>query len=90
MSKRKPPTTTLPPPRGREPVDWTSIAAQVRAAKGEWVLAFEQDRRSLANAARQGSISVLPTTEFEFATRENTIRESDGRRVCDLYIRLVD
>jgi hypothetical protein len=51
----------------------------------EWALIFKNDRTSLVNALRQGSIPVLHRDlGFEIRTANNT---REPVRVCDLYLR---
>lgn len=67
--------------------DWTKIAALLRERPGEWAKVFEDDRTSVVNAIRQGSVRVLhPDLGFEVRTRNNV--RSPVRR-CSLYLRYV-
>lgn len=75
--KEKPPATTK--------YNWTTIAEQLRADPMEWYCIFKQDRISIANAVRQGSIlAVTPSLGFETTTRNNV---RVPVRLCTLYMR---
>lgn len=78
-------------PPSRRTYDWPAIAARLRGSPMAWGLVFEQDRSSVVNAIRQGSIRVLaPRRGFELMTRHNKIvavGEGKQTRVCDLYLR---
>jgi hypothetical protein len=76
-----------PPSRGKGRYNWVMIAARLREHPGEWATIFEQDKVSVANAVRQGSVGVVhPDLGFEYRTRNN-VRGSGPDRVCDLYMR---
>lgn len=79
------------PPGGRRKYDWRAIARRLRRRPMAWALIFEDDRSSVVNAIRQGSVKVLaPERGFELMTRHNRVVEvSDGKttRICDLYLR---
>lgn len=73
-----------PPPK-RQSYDWGKIANDLRARPMEWALIFKNDRTSLVNALRQGSITALHADlGFEIRTANNT---REPIRVCDLYLR---
>lgn len=73
------------PPRRKTRYDWPVIADKLRAEPMVWAKIFEQDRTSVVNAIRQGSVSAVhPDLGFEIRTTHN-VREPVRR--CDLYLR---
>lgn len=65
--------------------DWLSIAKQAREKPMVWARVFEQDRVSVVNAIRQGSVGdVHPDLGFETKTANN---RRYAPRLCDLWIR---
>jgi hypothetical protein len=75
------------PPEIRTKYDWRKIAEQLHRRPQEWARIFENDRVSIVNAIRQGSIAVLdPTLGFEVRTRNNSRAPI---RMCSLYMRYV-
>jgi hypothetical protein len=74
-----------PPSSSKNRFDWDVIAKSLREAPMVWGKVFDQDRTSVVNALRQGSIKALhPSLGFELRTRNN-VREPI--RLCTLYMR---
>lgn len=75
----------IPPPEGRNKYDWHAIADVLRSKPGTWAKIFDDDRVSIVNALRQGSVRVLaPSEGYEVRTRNN-VRYPERR--CTLYMR---
>ena len=75
------------PPSVRVRYDWRAIAEHLRQRPGQWAKIFDDDKTSLVNALRQGSIKVLdPDLGFQCRTRNNTRYPT---RRCTLYMRWV-
>jgi hypothetical protein len=78
----------LPSSGGRGKYNWEAIAARCKAQPDEWLLVYEQDRRSIAVAVRTQHVSkVTEAAGFESTTRNN--KTDVDPSVCDLYIRYV-
>jgi hypothetical protein len=78
----------LPSTGGRGKYDWVAIAERCKAQPGEWLLVFEGDRRSIAVAVREQSVTTVTADKgFESTTRNNKAKEVPP--VCDLYLRYV-
>lgn len=77
-----------PPPTSHGKYDWAVVEAECRAKPNEWYHVFEQDRRTIATAVRQGSVRRLSAERgFEVLTRNN--KTNVEPQVCDLWIRYV-
>lgn len=78
----------LPSSGGRGKYNWEEIAARCKAQPGEWLLVYEQDRRSIAVAVRQQSVTTMAADKgFESTTRNN---KGDAEPpLCDLWVRYV-
>lgn len=64
---------------------WDTIAAQLRLHPMEWAKVFSDDRTSVANAIRQGSVAAVhPDLGFEIQTTNNV---RGPIRTCDMYMR---
>lgn len=73
-----------PPPSRRERYDWAQIAQDLRDRPGEWMKVFDNDRVSLTQAIRQGSIRALaPSKGFVVSTRHT---KRGQPRTCSLYL----
>lgn len=83
----------LEDPPNQPKFDWEVIAEKARANPGQWGKVFDNERISLVEAIRQGSIAALrPADGYEIATRNNKrVTGEDGkeRRTCTLYLRYV-
>lgn len=76
-----------PPPVRTGKYDWETIAAKAKASPGEWFKVFDEDGHSFSVTIRSGKNGSLPPAHgFEATTRQNHFN-SDGRRVCALWVR---
>ena len=77
----------VPPPEGRNKYDWPAIAVLLQSRPGQWAKIFDEDRVSIVNAIRQGSVRILaPENGYQIRTRNN-VRYPE--RKCTLYMRYV-
>lgn len=76
------------PSSGRGKYNWEAIAERCKAQPEEWLLVYEQDRRSIAVAVRQQSVTKMTEAAgFEVTTRNN--KTDVEPNVCDLWVRYV-
>ena len=75
------------PPKAGVKYDWEAIAEKLKAEPMTWAKVFENDRASVVNAIRQGSIkAVRPEAGFQVKTAHNVRLPI---RTCTLYMRYV-
>lgn len=73
------------PPHGRSAYDWEAIAAQLRRRPMKWGRIFVEDKASIPNAVRQGSVAAVhPNLGFEVTTKNNVRTPT---RTCSMFMR---